>query len=105
MRVIDRTFVLAKNAARVIAAHPDRDSLPIGRRQQKPGIVERRAGIADNVAGFGLRAVARDTLLLVPVGVELHAALLHQDAGIVLPGIECIAAEVALHGASLSRLT
>jgi hypothetical protein len=89
-------LVLAQETVDVIAAGSDRH-LGARDRDRKPCVVFRAARRADDVARFDLRPSPRDGFLLVPVGVRLHAPLLHQDPAVVLAGVERLAAEVAFH--------
>src|SRR5262245_23218008 len=49
------------------------------------------------IDGFSFRSVYLNRELLVPVGIELHPALLHKHAAVVLLAIECLAAVVTWH--------
>src|SRR5205085_3823356 len=66
----------------------------------EPSSVEGGAARADDILGFGLRPVSADFELLVPVGVELDPALLHQHPAVVFAGIENPATEIGCHGSA-----
>ena len=60
--------------------------------------VEGRAHGPERVGGLGFDAAARQVGLLVPVGVELHAPLLHEHAAVMVAPIKGGSGKVAFHG-------
>jgi len=92
-----RGRVLAEQAIDVEA--PGRDGeVGAGRRQGETGVVDGHGDRPQAVARLDLDAMVEDVLLLVEIGVELHAALLHPDAAVASGLVECGAAEVGFHG-------
>ena len=89
-------LALGQEAVDVEAARADRE-LVAGQPDLEAGLVARRAAATDDVLRLELRPSTLDGLLLVPVGVELDASLLHEDARVVPPRIECLSAEITLH--------
>ena len=80
-------LVLAEHPVDVVA--PGRQpEVGAGGDQPEPRRVDRRAGGADDVEQRGAAEVGVDVLLLVPIGVEVDAALLLADARGVAPGVE-----------------
>ena len=82
-------MVLGEQAVDVHAAAADETALgPDEAVIWKATAWWRVGGAAQDVEGAGLDAAGDLGEPLVPVGVELDAALLHDDAGVVLPGVE-----------------
>ena len=75
-------LALGQEAVDVEAARADRE-LVAGQPDLEAGVVARRAAATDDVLRLELRPSTLDGLLLVPVGVELDASLLHEDARVV----------------------
>src|SRR6266516_585831 len=55
----------------------------------------RSSMLTDQIGSLAPHIVQQDGRLLVPIGVQLDAALLHQDAAEVFEGVECVSCEVA----------
>ncbi len=56
-----------------------------------------RAAASDDIGAFRLEMMPINGLLLVPVGVHIHAALLLEQRTIVFVPVECEAAEITFH--------
>jgi hypothetical protein len=63
-------------------------------------IFARSAVWTDQINGECPQVVQQDRSLLIPVGVELHPALLHEDSAEVFGPIEGIPRKIAFHGRS-----
>jgi hypothetical protein len=88
--------VFAEQAIDVEA--PGRDGqIGAGRRQAETGVVDGHGDRAEAVACLDLDTMIEDVLLLVEIGVELHAALLHPHAAVASGLVEGGAAEVGFH--------
>ena len=93
-----RCLQLAEDAVDVETAGREREvGLVRRRRDSEAARGLRRSGRADRVGRLGAVQVRLDVGLFVPVGVELDAALLHEDAGVALPGPEREPRVVARH--------
>src|SRR5262245_57440501 len=75
------------------------------RNNVESSTVKRSTTEPDNVTGFCQNSMRDDVALLVPIRVELHAALLHTNAAEVFSNIKCIAAGIVLHSGLPSRMT
>ena len=62
-------------------------------------------GAADDVGGLRPPAAVLELRVFVPVLVEQDPALLHQDAGGILQGVESETRVVSGHGSVFSRVT
>ncbi len=88
----------AQDAVDVVDAGTDpKVALRVHGADLEPVVVQRTAVRADEVTRQGLQVMQDDRGLLVPVGVEQHAALLQQDAPKALGGVERETAEIAFH--------
>ena len=94
-------LVLAQHAVDVVA--PGRQpEVGAGGDQPEPRRVDRRAGGADDVEQRGAAEMGVDVLLLVPIGVEVDAALLLAHARGVASGVERRSTDISLHRWSLT---
>ncbi len=62
-----------------------------------PRVLARDPERADQIARRGRHPVRVDIALLVPVRVELHTALLHQDTAVMLARVEGAPRKIASH--------
>ena len=77
---------LAQQALHIAAARADAHVLARA-GQLESGVVDRRCGAsAERVQRLCFDAAVQDVLLLVPLGIQLHPALLHAHGAVVLVG-------------------
>ena len=99
-RVVDvrlGSVVLGQQAVDVHAAEPDREAAAAHLDEEAVGRLARDDRRADDVHCLRAQAPVDERDELVPVGVDLHAPLLHQDPGVVAPGVEGHACVVGAH--------
>lgn len=100
-----RGIQLAEDAVDIVMTCADAE-IGIGRDRRvkrselEAEIIRRPSGRADDVGGKTPELIEQDRGLLVPVGIELNAALLSDDAAEVLEPIERYTTEVGFHDGS-----
>ena len=104
-----RAVIFDQQPVHVDAADADRDVAGLGEdleaaRRRRRHHRATRLGRTEDVHRAGLQPPAELGHPLVPVRVELHAALLHDDAEIILPRVEAEAAAIDGHGTSPTRV-
>ncbi|OQA41968.1 MAG: hypothetical protein BWY52_02383 [Chloroflexi bacterium ADurb.Bin325] len=98
LRAVGRwPVVLAEDAVHVDATDADVQPLAVGRELEAIQRLFGHAAEAHHVPRRRLGEVLLDGLLLVPVGVHLDAALLHEHAAVMPLRDESVAAEITFH--------
>lgn len=67
------------------------------RADQETAVIQRTTGRPDEVCRESLNIMQKDCRLLIPIGIELHTALLHEDTGEMLERLERISGQIGLH--------
>src|SRR5207249_1549180 len=93
-----RGFQLAEDPAHIDAPGRDGEIRAGGRNaDMKTARLLRHATRPDHIQACDLVEIGPDGKLLVPLGIELHPSLLHEDVVVVLLGTEGGSGEVAFH--------
>jgi hypothetical protein len=100
----DLGIEFAEDAVHIVMARADAELLLVCRDfDLEAGSRKRAAGFADHVGDTGLGAVALDLILLIPIGIQLDAALLLEHSVVAFFGFKRGAGEVAFHRSGLLR--
>jgi hypothetical protein len=97
VQISNVAIILTENTVNIQAPFANHQLARLVDSDLEPGIVDGHAAGTNHVARLELGTVLIDRPLFIPVGVHLHATLLHQHTAVVFLRIKRLPAKIAFH--------